>query len=189
MKDIISDNVLVSFTTVYDSKSPEIVDRIGETAKSMLTDDVWLKSHVEHIVDKTTAFEKGNMQALVNAVVHSTTTRRIIKGYSRTTCNMYVASATKDFSNIISEEDEAEKERRVKITKAVHNHQFAEAVKRATAEEEEIELDEEAEKENEKLKLTQDILLYKNIRKFEVQDIAHIPKTTALTENQAIDIY
>ena len=51
------------------------------------------------------------------------------------------------------------------------------------------ELDEEAKKEKSKLKATQDILTYKNIRKFEVQDIAHIPKTTALTENQAINIY
>ena len=65
-------------------------------------------------------------------------------------------------------------------------------MKRAAAEKEAAdkeELDEEAKKEIAKLKATQDILMYKNICKLEVQDIAHIPKTIALTENQAINIY
>ena len=155
----------------------------------MLTDDVWLKTRVENIAAKTTAFEKGNMQALVNEVVHSTTTQRIIDGYSKTACNVYTASSTKNFSDIISKEDKAKKEQRVKITEAVHNHQFAEAARMAAAQEEETELNEEAEKEKAKLKATQDILTYKNIGKFEVKDVAHIPKTTALTENQAINRY
>ena len=52
-----------------------------------------------------------------------------------------------------------------------------------------MELDEEAKKEIAKLKATQDVLTYKNICKFEDQDIPHIPKTLALTENQAINVY
>ena len=84
------------------------------------------------------------------------------------------------------------RERRAKITENVGKHQFVEVVKRTATEEEaaeEEELNEEAKKEKATLKATQDALTYKNIRKFEVQDIAHIPKTTALTENQAINIY
>ena len=59
----------------------------------------------------------------------------------------------------------------------------------ATTEEEETELDEKAAKEKEKLQETQDYLTFKNIGKFEVKDIANIPKTTALSKNQAINIY
>ena len=40
MKDIISAYALESFTTICDSKSPEIVDRIGATAKTILKDDI-----------------------------------------------------------------------------------------------------------------------------------------------------
>ena len=66
MKDIISENVLESFTTICDSKSPKFVDRIETTTKAILKDDVWLKPHVENIVTKTTLFEKKNMKKMVS---------------------------------------------------------------------------------------------------------------------------
>ena len=54
---------------------------------------------------------------------------------------------------------------------------------KATTEEEETELDEKAAKEKAKLQETQDYLILKNLGKFEVKDIANIPKTTALSGN------
>ena len=101
-----------------------------------MKDDVWLKTHVENIAAKSTAFEKKNVQEMVSQIVHSSTTQRIIDGYSKTACNKHAAAATKDFSDVISEEDEPEKEWQVKITEAVHNHQFAEAARMAAEEEE-----------------------------------------------------
>ena len=49
MKDIISANALELFTTICDSKIPEIVDRMETTTKAILKDDIWLKNHVESI--------------------------------------------------------------------------------------------------------------------------------------------
>ena len=96
---------------------------------------------------------------MVSQIVHSSTTQRLIGGYSQTTCNKHAAAATTDFSEIISEEEESEKEWQVKITEVVHNHQFAKAARMAsgaTTDEEETELDEEAAKEKAKLQETQD---------------------------------
>ena len=58
MKDIISENALESFTTICNSKSPEIVDRIRTTTKAILKDDVWLKTHVENIAVRIAAFDQ-----------------------------------------------------------------------------------------------------------------------------------
>ena len=61
MKDIISENTLDLFTTICDSKPPEIVGKIETTTRAILKNDVWLKTHVENIAAITTAFEKTNM--------------------------------------------------------------------------------------------------------------------------------
>ena len=111
IKDIISSNALELFTTISDSKSPEIVDRIGTTTKSILKDNIWLKTHDENIAAKTTAFENQNIQEMVSQTVHSYTTQRIIDGYSKTSCFRHTAAATKEFAEVISEEDESEKEK------------------------------------------------------------------------------
>ena len=77
---------------------------------------------------------------MVSQIVHSSTTQRIIDGYSQTACNKHAAGATTDFLEIISEAVESEKERLDKITEFVHNHQFAKAARMvfgATTEEEE----------------------------------------------------
>ena len=47
--------------------------------------------------------------------------------FSKTACNQHAAGTTKDFWEIISTEDESEKERQDKITKVFQNHQFAKA--------------------------------------------------------------
>ena len=99
-KDIISKNSLVLFTTICNSKSPEIVDRIRKQ-QTMLKNYIWLKTHVENIATKTSAFELNNMQEMVNQVVHSSTTQRFIDGYSKTAYktayNMYAALTTREF--------------------------------------------------------------------------------------------
>ena len=59
----------------------------------------------------------------------------------------------------------------------------------ATTEEKETVLDEDVAKEKEKLQETQDYLSLKHLGKFKVKDIANIQKTTALSKNQAINIY
>ena len=112
MKDIISENTLDSFTTICHSKSPEIVDIIGTTTKTILKDDIWLKIYVENIIAKTTAFERKNMQEMVSQIVHFSITQRIIDDYSKAACLRHATVATNDFSEVISEEDETEKEKR-----------------------------------------------------------------------------
>ena len=49
MKDIISCNALESFTTICDSKSLKIVDRIETATNAILKDKIWLKTHVKKL--------------------------------------------------------------------------------------------------------------------------------------------
>ena len=192
MKDIISSNTLESFTTICNSKSAEIVDRIRTTAKAILKDNIWLKTHFENIAAKTTAFENQNIQEMVSQTVHSYTTQRIIDGYSKTSCFRHTAAATKEFAEVISEEDESEKEKWNRITEVVQNHQFAKAAKmaaEATTEENKTELDEKAAKEKAKIQKKEGYLIIRSLNKFEQKDIANIPKTKALSKTQAINIY
>ena len=56
-------------------------------------------------------------------------------------------------------------------------------------EENEIELDEVIVKEKAKLQEPQDYVIFKSLNKFEQKDIANIPRTEALNEIQAINIY
>ena len=59
----------------------------------------------------------------------------------------------------------------------------------ATIEEEETELDEEAAQEKAKLQEQEDYLIFRLLNKFEVKEIVNIPKTEALSETHAINIY
>ena len=131
IKDIISSNALELFTTISDSKSPEIVDRIGTTTKSILKDNIWLKTHDENIAAKTTAFEKQIIQEMVSHITHSFTIQRIIDGYSKTACLQHAAVATNNFLEVIGKEDKTEKEKQKRITEVVQNHLFAKAAKMA----------------------------------------------------------
>ena len=65
MKDIISANALESFSTICDSKSSDIVDRIEATTKAILKDDIWLKQHVESIAALTTVIKKRECSRIV----------------------------------------------------------------------------------------------------------------------------
>ena len=157
-----------------------------------MKDDVWLKTHVESIAVKTTVIEKQNIQEIVSQTVHSSTTQRIIDGYSKTICLRHAAATTNDFADIICEEGETEKEKENRITEVVQNHQFAKAAKMAaeeTTEEKGTELDAETVKEKAKLQEQHNYLIVKSLNKFEQKDIANIPKTEALSKTQAINIY
>ena len=112
MNNIISSNALESFTTICNSKSTKIVDRIGTTTKAIPKDNILLKTHVENISAKITAFDKQNIQETVSKTVHSSTTQCIIDGYSKTVCLQHAAAATNEFAEVISEEDKTEKEKR-----------------------------------------------------------------------------
>ena len=84
-----------------------------------MKDDIWLKTHVESIAAQTTATKKQNILKLVSQTVHFFTIQRIIDGYSKTASLCHAAAATNDFAEIISEEDETEKDKGNIITEVV----------------------------------------------------------------------
>ena len=108
MKRIISSNALESFNLICDSKTPEIIQRVESTAKAILADDIWLKTHCEAIALGAVTFEKYNLLGLVNTIVNSNTTHRLIDTLAKTACNGYAAMATTDFADEEYDNDRAE---------------------------------------------------------------------------------
>ena len=83
MKNLIGANTLESFTIVCDSKTPDSVDRLGKTAKNILKDDTWLKTHDKSIAGKIITIEKANIQEIVNQTALSPTTQKLIDGMAK----------------------------------------------------------------------------------------------------------
>ena len=91
MKRVISSNALESFNLIYDSKAPEIIQQVEDTAKEIWIEEPWLKTHVELIALATVEFEKENLQELVNTIIHSSTAENIIVNLAKAACNGHAA--------------------------------------------------------------------------------------------------
>ena len=183
MIGIISENALDAFNSICDSKAPDIVDRIDATAKTVLKEDPWLKIHVEAIATKITSTEKSKVQEMVNQTVHSTATQRVIDGLAKTACNRHAAVATKNFKEVINEEDMTDatqtdnEEGAADATRTANHPAFADARRKAAegqTEEEETELDEEAARGKKKTQKATEYVIFKSLNKFGQMDISSI---------------
>ena len=191
MKRIISSNALESFTKVCDSKTPEIIKRIEDTAKDIMTKDDWIKRHVEGIALDAVTYQKDHLQDHVNKIINSSSSHRLIESLAKTACIGHAATATKDFAEVTDEDfddDDDDKKNNTSedIRRKTTKSMFTQAHDYVDEEKEAADL---AEAKSQQQK--HDFLISKNITKFEVKPMirCNIPTTGLMDEKQAMNMY
>lgn len=173
MKQIISSHALESFTKVSDSKALDIIKRIEDTAEDIMTEDGWIKQHIEEITMDAVMYQKDYLQDHINKIINSSSSYRLIKSLAKTACNRHAAMATQDFADVTDEyfdnnNDDNESDNQGDIERKKTKNMFTQARKQA---DEFVEEEKDATElvEEKSLQQKHDFLISKNITKFEVK--------------------